>query len=63
MSSRVYENKYTEIKGDTDYALINRRFETTGAYMRFCEDWIRTCCRLSKTKGNPNRRLMKRWIG
>ncbi|MCU6748568.1 hypothetical protein OCV51_13045 [Faecalicatena acetigenes] len=34
---------------------------TVSAYMNFYEDWVRTCCRISRNKNNPNRKLLKRW--
>lgn len=45
------------IGSDRIYAV----WKTAAEYMNFYEDWIRTCCRISRNKNNPNRKLLKRW--
>lgn len=56
-----YDAQYKKMQGSVTKAEILRFWNTIGAYMEFYEDWVKECCRITPTKKNPNRRLLKRW--
>lgn len=57
----IYEGQYKKMPGSVPKPEILRKWNGIGAYMAFYEEWVKTCCRITPTKKNPNRRLLERW--
>ena len=44
-----------------DYRTTVKTWQTMQNYIKFYEDWIRTCADLSRRPDNPNKILLEAW--
>ena len=56
-----HDESYKRMQEKPDYQTIVKRWKTMRNYLSFYEDWIKTCCAISKSKKNPNRALLEAW--
>lgn len=57
----VHDDLYDRMREKPDYRSTVKTWHTMQNYIRFYEDWIRTCAELAGSRENPNKELLRRW--
>lgn len=58
-----HDEIYERMGGKPNYRTTVKTWHTMQNYIKFYEDWIRTCASLSKRQDNPNKILLEAWKG
>lgn len=57
----IYEEQYKRMNGRPDRKRALQLFNVMGDYLKFYEQWVKTCVSLNRKVENPNRSLARRW--
>lgn len=58
-----HDEIYERMGKKPNYRATVKTWHTMQNYIKFYEDWIRTCASLSKRRDNPNKILLEAWEG
>lgn len=56
-----HDEIYERMGKKPDYRTTVKTWQTMQNYIKFYEDWIRTCAELAGSRENPNKELLRRW--